>query len=79
VDLLKMDVEGAEYDILDGLQRVKHLPIQLLVEYHHRFPGIGKQRTAASIKALAKLGYKIFDVSETGCESGFVLDAEGAK
>jgi FkbM family methyltransferase len=73
VDLLKMDVEGAEYNILEGLQNAVHLPKQLLVEFHHRFPGIGKQRTAASIKILADLGYKIFDVSETGREIGFVL------
>jgi hypothetical protein len=64
---------------LDGLQKAKHLPIQLLVEFHHRFPGIGKERTAASIKTLAKLGYRIFDVSETGREIGFVLDSEGTK
>lgn len=79
VDLLKMDVEGAEYDILDGLQQATHLPIQLLVEFHHRFPGIGKQGTAASIKTLAILGYKIFDVSETGREIGFVLNKEDAQ
>lgn len=76
VDLLKMDVEGAEYDILDGLRDVKRLPEQLLVEFHHRFPGIGKSRTAASIDMLHKLGYKIFGLSETGREVGFVLDQE---
>jgi FkbM family methyltransferase len=73
VDLLKMDVEGAEYDILDGLRHATHPPEQLLVEFHHRFPGIGKERTAAAIKGLAKIGYRIFDVSETGREIGFVL------
>ena len=73
VDLLKMDVEGAEYDIIDGLQHATHPPRQLLVEFHHRFPGIGKERTAAAIRSLGKLGYKIFDVSETGREVGFVL------
>lgn len=76
VDLLKMDVEGAEYEILDGLQNVRHLPEQLLVEFHHRFPGIGKARTAASIDMLKKLGYRIFGLSETGREVGFVLDQE---
>ncbi len=74
VDLLKMDVEGAEYDILDGLQHAEHLPRQLLVEFHHRFPGIGKERTAAAIEGLRILGYKIFDISETGREIGFILD-----
>ncbi len=76
VDLLKMDVEGAEYDILDGLKSVTHLPEQLLVEFHHRFPGIGKQRTAESIAMLGELGYRIFGVSETGREVGFVLASD---
>jgi FkbM family methyltransferase len=73
VDLMKMDVEGAEYDILDVLEQAPSLPRQLLVEYHHRFPGIGKARTAMSIKRLRALGYRIFDVSETGREIGFLL------
>lgn len=72
VDLLKMDVEGAEYDILEGLRTARHLPKQLLVEFHHRFPGIGKQRTAASIALLRALGYRIFAISETGREVGFI-------
>lgn len=75
IDVLKIDVEGAEYAILDSLGDVANLPTQLLVEYHHRFPGIGKQRTAASIDNLKKLGYRIFAISETGREIGFVLGA----
>lgn len=74
VDLLKMDVEGAEYSILDGLKNAVSLPKQLLVEYHHRFPGIGKQRTAESIDTLRELGYRIFAISETGREVCFVLE-----
>ncbi len=74
IDVLKMDVEGAEYAILDGLADVNALPTQLLVEYHHRFPGIGKERTAASIESLRTLGYRIFAISETGREIGFVLE-----
>lgn len=74
VDLLKMDVEGAEYEILDALRDVENLPKQLLVEYHHRFPGIGKQRTKDSIKMLGELGYKIFGISETGREICFIAE-----
>lgn len=75
IDLLKVDVEGAEYAILEGLGDVPQPPTQLLVEYHHRFPGIGKERTAASIESLKKLGYRIFSISKTGREIGFVMNA----
>jgi len=74
VDMLKIDVEGAEYLVLDGLREGDSLPKQLLVEYHHRFPGVGKQRTADSISKLRRLGYRIFAISETGREVCFVLD-----
>lgn len=76
IDMLKIDVEGAEYEILDSLDKVDRLPTQVLVEFHHRFPGIGKQRTADSIVKLRGLGYQIFSVSETGREIGFVLKTE---
>lgn len=74
IDILKMDVEGAEYAILEGLKAGTNLPKQLLVEYHHRFPGIGKQRTADSISKLRDLGYKVFAISETGREVCFVVE-----
>lgn len=76
IDVLKIDVEGAEYEILDSLGEADKLPTQLLVEYHHRFPGIGKQRTATSIASLRTLGYQIFSISETGREIGFLLNAD---
>lgn len=59
-----------------GVKDARRLPEQLLVEFHHRFPGIGKARTAASIAMLRQLGYKIFGLSETGGEARFVLDQE---
>jgi FkbM family methyltransferase len=74
VDLLRVDVEGVEYEILDSLGDVANLPTQLLVAFHHRFPGIGKQRTADSIEKLKTFGYRIFSISQTGREIGFVLD-----
>ncbi|KAG7360377.1 TPR domain protein [Nitzschia inconspicua] len=38
LDVLKIDIEGAEYDVLEGLIRDNYMPFtQLLVEYHDRF------------------------------------------
>jgi len=72
IDLLKMDIEGAEYDVLTGLLASPVRPTQLLVEFHHRFPGIGLPKTAAIIKQLRAAGYKIIAVSETGREVSFL-------
>lgn len=44
IDLLKMDIEGAEYEVLEGLLALPIKPNQLLIEFHHRFPGIGLKK-----------------------------------
>ena len=72
IDLLKMDIEGAEYEVLEGLLASPIKPSQLLVEFHHRFPAIGLEKTADMIRLLQNTGYKIFAVSETGREVSFI-------
>lgn len=72
IDLLKMDIEGAEYEVLDNLLQSPVKPRQLLVEFHHRFSGIGPKRTTAMIARLAQNGYRLIAVSGTGRELSFV-------
>ncbi len=72
IDLMKMDIEGAEYEVLDGLLSSSIKPTQLLVEFHHRFPGIGLEKTADIIERLRGAGYKIFAISEIGREVSFL-------
>ena len=72
IDLMKMDIEGAEYEVLDGLLASRVKPTQLLVEFHHRFPGIGIEKTAHMIERLRDAGYKIFAISEIGREVSFL-------
>lgn len=74
IDLLKMDIEGAEYEVLDGLLSSPIKPTQLLVEFHHRFPGIGLEKTADLIERLRTDGYRIFAISEIGHEISFLRD-----
>ena len=73
IDLLKMDIEGAEYEVLDGMLDSALRPRQLLVEFHHRFPGIGLERTATMIERLRGVGYRISAVSDLGREVSFLL------
>lgn len=74
IDVLKMDIEGAEYEVLDDLLD-ERLPVrQILVEFHHRFPGVGVERTKRAVANLNAAGYRIFAASESGEEYSFILD-----
>ena len=66
-----MDIEGAEYEVLDSLIASDIRPTQLLVEFHHRFPSIGKEKTAGVIRRLRDIGYRIYAVSANGREVSF--------
>ena len=73
IDLLKLDIEGAEYGVIRDLRSAAVRPGQLLVEFHHRFPSIGIAKTKQAVGDLRDIGYKLFSVSESGDEYGFIL------
>lgn len=73
IDLIKMDIEGAEYDVIDNLLASPLRPQQLLVEFHHRHKGVGPKRTQRALQQLRSAGYRIFFVSENVREFSFVL------
>lgn len=73
IDLLKLDIEGAEYEVLEGLIASDMRPTQLLVEFHHRFFDKGLHKTANIIGKLRGAGYRIMSVrEESGREIGFL-------
>ncbi len=71
IDLLKMDIEGAEYGVLADLLACKIRPQQILVEFHHRWPEIGPGKTREAIERLNQAGYRIFNISPSGEEYSF--------
>ena len=75
VDVLKMDIEGAEYGVLDGLLASEIRPGQLLIEFHHRHAGLHKAQTVKAIADLRTAGYALIDISSTGREFAFVLES----
>ena len=75
IDLLKIAVEGSEYEIIESLIVLPNKPGQLLIEFHHRFPNIGLEKTAEAIRKLRAVGYEVFAVSLTGREISFIHES----
>jgi FkbM family methyltransferase len=59
IDVLKVDVEGAEYAILEDLVREKIRVNQILVEFHHRLSSIGTKKTRDVLSLLNNYGMKV--------------------
>ena len=72
IDLLKMDIEGAEYDVIDDFVKSNIKAKQLLVEIHHRFDYLTVEMTKNMINQLNSIGYKIFAISPMGQEYSLV-------
>jgi len=72
IDLLKMDIEGAEYDVVPDLLRRGPMPAQLCIEFHHRMFGYSDAQTRQAVAQLREAGYQLFYVSDIGHEYGFV-------
>lgn len=72
LDVLKLDIEGAEYAVLDDVLTTGVLPRQLLVEFHHGTGGVALETTEASLDRLRDAGYRVFDARSTGREFSLV-------
>ena len=75
IDILKMDVEGAEYDVITDICQSEIRPQQILIEFHHRFPNVGLAKTRNTIEQIRKMGYKLFSVSTTNEEFCFIRNS----
>ena len=72
VDILKMDIEGAEYVVIETLAQQGSLPGQLMVEFHHGMYGYTAKNTKQALDRLRQDGYYPYYVSDTWREFGFV-------
>ena len=71
IDVLKMDIEGEEYAVIEDMLTERLDVRQLLIEFHHQFENVSLAQTKAAVEALAAAGYRVFDVSPNGRELSF--------
>jgi hypothetical protein len=78
LDILKIDIEGAEYDVLEALIEADHLPFtQLLVEYHKRFLSeTSKHRHDEVLQKLERAGFTQLWSQNQGQEVGYIKVAD---
>lgn len=72
IDLLKMDIEGSEYEVIDDILKTDIQISQLAIEFHERFFKNGKEKTIRAIQNLKEKGYEISAVSNSFQEVSFV-------
>lgn len=74
IDILKMDVEGLEYDIIDDIL-MSDIPIgQFLIEFHHGRTPHSLARTRRTIEKLNSKNFRVFNISQSGQEYSFLYD-----
>lgn len=84
ISLLKLDIEGGEYEVIEDLLASALSVEQLAIEFHphianlthhgHMLGRHGWRRTEQAVQALASAGYRCFAVSRRGTELSFIRD-----
>jgi FkbM family methyltransferase len=72
IDILKMDIEGEEYDVIENILDNKVSVSQILIEFHDRFFKDGRDRSYNAIKNLNKSGFEVFAVADSFEEVSFI-------
>lgn len=75
IDVLKMDIEGFEYQVIDDVLSGPARPRQWLIEFHHTMYHHKAQETLDAVAKIKAAGYTLFSVSNVGQEYSFVLDS----
>ena len=71
IDILKMDIEGAEYEVIEALPKNRVAINQILIEFHHMYKGIPISKTVDAISTLSNLGFELFNISQRTYEFSF--------
>ena len=72
LDVLKIDIEGGEYALLDDVLSGAPQVDQLLIEFHHGMNGWTLTDTKSAIQKLQAAEFELFHVSRRGLEFSFL-------
>ena len=73
LDVLKIDIEGGEYELMEDIVEEADKIGQLLIEFHARMLGDnGNEVTEQAISKLSRAGFRLFNVSSRGNEFSFL-------
>jgi FkbM family methyltransferase len=72
IDVLKMDIEGFEFGVIDDVLAGPIRPGQWLIEFHHTMMHFLPDQTRRAVGQLIAAGYRLFSVSNVGHEYSFV-------
>ena len=62
-DVIRMDVEGYEYNIIEGMKKTleQKLPLKLFIKFHFRY--LGRQKCIQLLQTLKNAGFEIADAT----------------
>lgn len=73
VDVLKMDIEGSEFGVIESLRNLEDLRFgQLCIEFHQRFFPNRWKKLRKAIRTLSDCGYRCFSVNWNMQEFSFL-------
>lgn len=72
IDVLKMDIEGSEYNVIDSILKSGTQIDQMAIELHERLFENGKEKSLQLINSLKNYGYEIFAISDSYEEISFI-------
>ncbi len=72
INLLKLDIEGAEYDVIPNILEAPFSIDQILMEIHPDLLASGRKKSQELLEKFQQSGYLIFGVSDTCRELSFI-------
>lgn len=74
IDILKMDIEGSEFAVIDDILECNISFTQLCVEFHQRILKDGKYKMKRTLKNLYEHDYLCCAIGHSGCELTFIKE-----